>query len=483
MPTILDPLIELFSGKAFKPHPGDAALPLGKRFAGQVIVVVGGGPRAWTQRVCFDGLGQPSLAGPRSLAMKRGSAEWGQHLKNEAVSTSGWAIFLAEQWQAAFASASAASVGGNRVEKMLRVREHASQFGDERISDDAIRVAFDHPSMDTSVVVGVRATNLEQGARDLVENGFHVAAVRVAVLAYLERHLSGLQREQQALERTIVVTDGQSALIVGVCNQAFDTTDGGISYCVNRPSDLSSHVLERITKPERVIAWGGKIDLIGPEMPWSAETLPAGIDLRQLPAPEPALCAVDGAVFHDFRIDLDETRGALPAWMRPAFLAVLFLVCACLVGLAYQLKSGLYLEGRIGQRTAEITMNQQAAGAARKKIDGLKKEEKRAQQIGAWLENTYHAQSLVHSFLKSIPADVALDGMEITAAEGTPQLKLKFTLVGNEDSLAIASRAIEARLYELQYEIAQRDDPISAAQRRGGVTYGWTIIMPTFGSS
>jgi hypothetical protein len=481
--TILDPLVELFNGKAFKPHPGDAALPLGKRFAGQVIVVVGGGPRAWTQRVCFDGQGQPALTGPRSLAMKRGSTEWGQHLKNEAALTAGWAVLLAEQWQAAFASASAASVGGNRVEKMLRVREHASQFGDERISDDAVRVAFDHPSMDTSVVVGVRATNVEQGCRDLVENGFQIAAVRVAVLAYLERHLAALQREQQALERTIVATDGQSALIVGVCNQAFDTTEGGISYCVNRPSDLSSHVLERITKPERVVAWGGKIDLIGPEMPWSAETLPAGIDLRQLAAPEPALCAVDGAVFHDFRIDLEESRGALPAWMRPAFLGVFLLVCACLFGLAFQLKSGLYLEGRIGQKTAEATMNQQAAGAARKKIEGLKKEEKRAQQIGAWLENTYHAQNLVHSFLKAIPADVALDGMEITAAEGTPQLKLKFTLVGNEDSLAIASRAIETRLYELQYEIAQRDDPVSAAQRRGGVTYGWTIIMPTFGSS
>lgn len=480
MASILDPVGELLTGKACKPHPRDGALPLGKRFAGQTIVVIGGfGSKGlWSQRVKFAG-GQPQLVGERSLVMPRDSAEWGSHLSGEAQQTSGWAVLLVEQqWKAASALSSGASTGRNRVEQMLQVRERTSQFGGDIIERDAIRVAIDHPEMDTSIVVGIRESLLNQWTRETVEHGLQIAAIRVASVAYLEQYLATLLVEHRPLERSVVATDGQSALTVGVDNHAFDTTEGGVGYVVNRVADLGVRVLEKITNAEKKKTWAGKVDLFGPAELWA---LP-GVDVRQNPAVEPAMIVVDNAVMHDFRLDLQETRSALPRFWQPAFFGALLLCVASIVGICWQVKSGLDLVSRIGAVSAETQSHEEAKLTARAAIDSLLKEEKSARQLGTWVENNYHAQALVHAFLQMIPANVSLDSFEITATEGSPQLKLKFGMAGTEDALAVTTRAIEARLYEMKYEIAQRDDPIAATQRRGGVIYSWVLITPTFGS-
>ena len=437
----------------------------------------------WTQRVRFDRQGIPALEGPRSPGFKRGSADWGEHLLAESQATSGWALLLIEQqWQAAVAAASASSLGATGVEQMLRVREAVSEFGDDRMAEDAIRAAVDHPTMEGSIVGGVRAPVLDGVEKEARANGFQIAGVRIAVFALLERQLSRLQKQGEDPNRTIVAYDGQSALIVGVRDGAFDLSEGALSYLVNRPStEVRAQVARRISSPTSLRDWSGRVEIVGVPFSFDAGQAPEGIDIHQESA-DVVLAAVDEKVRHDLRSDLQEMRLALPRWVRGGVYGAVALIFACVVGFSIQLSEGFRLQNRIDQKRSELSAHLTATNNAHNRIEGLKREEARARRIGNWVDRNYHAQALVHAFITALPAEVSLDALAVQASEGLPQVKLKFTLLGAEEAQRSGLRAIETKVYQLGYEIGKRDDPLSATSRRGGVVYAWDLIVPSFGS-
>lgn|GEM_PF-3015031 len=485
MNSAFSPLLELFNGEAYCPHPADAALSLGRRFQGRSIVVIGGGGTGmgWTQRVRFDRQGTPEIEGHRSIAFRRGTAEWGEHLLTEAKATSGWALLLIEQqWQAAISATSAASLNASGVEQMLRVREEVSDFGDDRMAEDAIRVAIDHPTMQGSVVGGVRGLVLEPLEKEARANGFQIAGIRIAVFALLERHLAKLQKQGESPSCTLVAYDGQSALIVGVREGAFDTCDGALSYLVNRPPyEVRTQVAKRISSPSSLKDWNGRVEIIGTAFSFEAGRVPEGIDVRQEPE-DVLLAAVDERVRHDLRPDLQEMRLALPRWVRGAVYGAVLVALCCVVGTAIQLSESFRLDGKTSAKRAERDLNLLAAAGARSRIEQLKREEIRAHHIADWVDRNFHAQALVHALIVALPTEVSLDALTVQAAEGLPQAKLKFTLLGSEDAQRGALRAVEEKLYQLGYEIGKRDDPISSTARRGGVVYAWDLIIPSFGA-
>lgn len=478
-------LLELFNGEAYCPHPADAALPLGRRFQGKTIVVIGGGGTGtgWTQRVRFDRQGLPELDGHRSIALRRGTVEWGEHLLHQAQSTSGWALLLIEQqWQAAISPTSATSLNSSGVEQMLRVRDAVSDFGDDRMAEDAIRVAVDHPTMQGSVVGGVRLSVLEPLEKEARANGFQIAGIRIAVFALLERHLAKLQKKGESPSCTIVAYDGQSALIVGVREGAFDTGEGALSYLVNRPPyEVRTQVAKRIGSPSSLKEWNGRVEIIGTAFSFESGRMPEGIDVRQEPE-EVLLAAVDEKVRHDLRSELQEMRLALPRWVRGAVYGVLLVTLAAVVGTSVQLSEAFRLDGKAAAKRVERDAHLSAAAGARNRIEQLKKEEVKAHQIADWVDRNYHAQALVHALLTALPTEVSLDALSIQASEGLPQAKLKFTLLGSEEAQRSALRSVEEKLYQLGYEVGRRDDPTSSSTRRGGVVYAWDLILPSFGA-
>jgi hypothetical protein len=480
------PLIELLNGGAYRPHRGDAALPLARRFAQQQLTIIGGGGTgsAWTQRVLFDDEKGALLQGRRSAAFKRGTVEWAQHLANEAQATCGWAILLIEQqWQAAASLSSAASLGGSGVEQMLRVREATSAFGDERLSEDAVRVALDHPTMEGSIVGAVRAVTIEPLQQEAKASGFQIAAVRVGVFALLERHLVRLQREGASPSRSLVVYDGQSALVIGVRDGAFESSEGGVSYLVNRaPSEVRTQISRRLGMAQMARDGGGKVDWIG--VPLSSEdagSLPAGVEV--VFRPEDVLTAiVDDDVKHDFRTDLQEMRTALPPWVRMAVWGALCLTFACTVGIAALLLQGTRTSARAEEQMRLGSEHRSARDEARGRLVKLNHEEAEARLLAQWLDKNYHTQALLHAFLTVLPAEVSLDAVSVHASEGLPQGKLSFTLLGSEDAQRHALRAIESKLYALGYQIAKRDDPTAAQHRRGSIVHTWNLIFPGLGA-
>lgn len=478
------PLLELLNGAAYRAHPGDAALSPGRRFAGRTLLVVGGGGTGlgWTQRICFDRNGEPSSSCARSKQFKRGTEEWTAHLGSEAGKTCGWAVILVEQqWQAAFATSSGASSGASGVEQMLRVRDAGTQFGGDRLSADAIRVAIDHPTMEGSVVGGVRAALVEQLEREALSQGLQVAAVRVSALCLLEQYFAELAVRQVSPPHSLVVFDGQSALIVGIREGAFDAGEGGISYVVNRtPAEVRSQVLRRIGAPYSVKEWGGRIDVIGSSFCSEGEAPPPGVELDTRSS-DLVLSSVGGNVRHDFRTELHELRGAVPRWIRPMVAGSLLLIIACAAGIVFHVCEGIRVEQRADLARTERAANDQAASRARNRIGAIKQEELRARRLADWVDRNYHAQALVHSFLSALPLEVSLDAVALQAAEGLPQARLKFTLLGAEEAQREALRSIEKRLYVMGYEIGRRDDPVPATSRHGGVIYGWDLILPNFG--
>lgn len=485
MNSALSPLLELFNGEAYCPHPGDAGLSLGRRFQGRVVLVVGGGGtgHGWTQRVRFDRHGEATLEGFRSAVFKRGTVEWGAHLGNEVDATSRWALILVEQqWQAAVSGSSAAALNSSGVEQMLRVRDAVSDFGDDRLAEDTIRIAVDHPTMQGSIVGGVRASVLEPLEKELRTAGFEVAGIRLAVFCLLERYLARLQKRSESPDRAIVAFDGQSALVVGVRDGAFDLSEGALSYLVNRSSqEVRSQVVKRLSSPASLKDWGGRVEMLGAAFAFDGGRAPDGVDVRQEPE-DVVLAAVDEKVRHDLRPELQEMRLALPGWVRSLVFGSLLIAAACIVGGTVQLSESLRLESRIVEKRRERDVQLAAAATARSRVEQLKKEETRAHQIAEWVDRNYHAQALVDAFLTSLPAEISLDAVSVQAAEGLPQAKLRFTLLGSEDAQRGALRAIEAKLYRLGYEVGKRDDPTSSSARRGGIVYAWDLIVPSFGT-
>lgn len=479
------PFLELLTGAACLPHPGDAALSIGARFRGRTLVVIGGGGTGigWTQRVGVTRQELPATSGPRSACFKRSSPEWAEHLRSEALATSGWAVLLIEQqWQAAFGATSSASLGGTGVERMLRVRDAVPDFGDDRLSEDAIRASIDHPTMEGAVIVGVRRGVLEPLLREAEGSGFQVAAVRIGVACLLERHLGQLQKQRQPPERTLVAFDGQSALVVGVREGGFDASEGGLSYLVNRaPGDVRGQIAKRIRNAAGSPGRSENVDILGSELSLEPGPADEAIAIRHLPA-EVVTAAVDETVRHDLRPDLRELRRALPRWVRTACVAALLAGMVALIGTAVQAAEALHLRQSAAAARAEKQVEDASAGVAQRRAEALNQESARAQDLAEWVDRNFHAQALIHGFIAALPVGVSLDAVSVQAAEGLPQAKLRFTLVGSEEAQRAALRSVEAAVYQLGYEVGRRDDPTPATTRREGVVYAWDLITPDFSS-
>ncbi len=484
MMPILRPALELISGAAYRAHPGDASLPLSRRFQNAVVLVVGGGGTAfgWTQRIQFE-RGVAKFEGPRSVVYKRSSPEWTQHLSSEAKQTMGWAILLVEQqWQAALAKCSASSLGARGVEQMLRVRDATADFGDDRISEDAIRVAVDHPTMEGAIVAGIRPSLLELLESEVRAAGFSIAAVRISTFALIERHLAQLECRRQSPDSNLVAFDGNSALLVGVREGAFDSSEGALSYLVNRStSDVRAKLLKRLaasgpTREGAVVA-----TVVG---------VCAGLLTRENPdamrvatiEQDPILSALADDVQHDLRLGLEEMRTALPRWSRFAFAGGAAVALLAFAGIGVEVTAALQLQREIRSDQTVLARLRADHEKSVARAVSLRKQEGRARQIGEWVDLNFHGQALLHRVLESLPPEVALDTVSVQVAEGLPQARLKFVLVGTEDAQRGALRTLEAGLYHLGYEIGRREDPAPYPQRRGAVFYAWDLLIPNFGS-
>jgi hypothetical protein len=140
--------------------------------------------------------------------------------------------------------------------------------------------------------------------------------VRVGVFSLLERHFARLHAAQESPSRTVVAYDGQSALIVGIREGAFDFSEAGISYLVNRPpAEVRAQVARRISSPASLKEWSGKVEVIGATFAFENGQFPEGIDIKQ-ESNEVVLSVVDEAVHHDLRKELCEMRRALPCGRR-----------------------------------------------------------------------------------------------------------------------------------------------------------------------
>ncbi len=486
MEITIQPLLELVNGEAYRPHPADAGLALGRRFAGQRVVLVGGGGcgSGWTQEVMFDRGGTPTLVGGRSGGFRRGSAEWLQHLRGLSAGGERWAVGLVEQqWQAALAEVSAASLGGGMVERMLRVRESVDQFGDERMAEDAVRVAVDHPTMEGAVVGGARALVVEALQKEMVAGGFRIASIRVPVLALLECHFSQMQGGRLSPTESLVVHDGQSALVIGIRDGAFDSEEGGLSYVVNRPAgEVAAQVLRRLGGANASAAAPVRACVVGVPLPESSGA-PAGRVQLSLAACDPGLAVVDPRVNHDLRLDLRELRPALPRTVRGLVLAALGMALVALSGASFAAVGAVRLERAQAASALGLRAHEDAAAAARSRIHQHEREAVRARQIADWVDKNYHAQALAQAFLLALPPEVSLDGLSLTAAEGLPQAKVRFSLLGSEPAQREALRRVEASVYQLGYDVARREDPGASMTRRGAVVYAWELIIPNFGSN
>ena len=483
MSYIFSPLIELLNGQAYAPHPADAALSLGRRFEGRAIVVVGGGGTGtgWTRRVDFDRSGVAQFPHPRSPLFKRNSAEWREHLSQEARRCL-WALLLVEQqWQATASAVSAASLNISSVEQMLRVREALAEFGDDRLSEDAVRIVVDHPTMEGSIVAGVRAAVIDSLEHEALEVGFQIAAVRIAPLAILEKYIAALHKERRSPDRPIIVFDGQTALLVGIKDSAFDQSEGGVSYLVNRPlAEVQAQLFRRMNAARFSKDARGQILGLGQSFV-SEELKTDGLEL-QFEGSDSVEAAVDESVRHDLRSNLQEMRTALPKPVRTAVRAAVVLAVLAVLLSVLQVASAIGMQEKITARRLEAFHYRNAIGAANQRMSDLHKEVESIRHSGEWVQRNYHAQPLVQELLNALPNDVTVDGLQLQATEGLSQAKLRFTLFGAEESQRTGLREMEARLYHLGYEIGRRDDPIAASGRRGGIVYAWNIIMPVFGA-
>jgi len=478
----LSSFLELLNGRAYAPHAGDAALSLGRRFEGESVVVIGGGGTAigWTQQIEFDRTGTAKFSRPRSASFKRGSPEWREHLAQNAL-VSGWAVLLIEQqWQATASPVSGASFSASAVEQMLRVREAIADFGDDRLSEDAVRVAIDHPTMDGSIVAGVRAAIIDSLEREAMEAGFQIAGIRIAAIAILEKFLTQLQRQRLSPNRSLVVFDGQTALLVGIKDSAFDQNEGGVSYLVNRPvGEVHTQIFKRaaahFTKEK-----DGAMLILGQRFAWETlKTEALNIDFQSSESIE---AVIDDMVRHDLRSDLQEMRSALPRKLRTFIWAGVAITGLSLAVSACQIFSAISLEEKITAHRLEAFHYRNSENAADQHGADLQRELDDIRRCSEWVQRNYHAQQLVQELLNAVPNEVALDGLHVQAMEGLSQAKLKFTLYGAEEAQRAGLREMEARLYHLGYEIGRRDDPVAASGRRGGVIYAWDVILPTFGA-
>ncbi|HEY9153750.1 MAG TPA: hypothetical protein VIM69_01385 [Opitutaceae bacterium] len=483
MSHVFSPFVELLNGQAYAPHPADAALSLGRRFEGKSIIVIGGGGTGsgWTQRVDFERGGVPTFSQPRSAVFKRNGSEWREHLTALARSCS-WALLLVEQqWQAAASSVSAASLNVSLVEQMLRVREAVADFGDDRLSEDAVRVAIDHPTMEGSVVAGVRASIVDSLEREALEAGFQIAAVRIATIAVLEKYISDLSKQRRSPDRSIVVFDGQTALLISIKDSAFDQGEGGVSYLVNRPlAEVKAQLLKRANTARFGKDAARRILVIGQRLASEATEL-EGLEL-EFEACASLAAAVEESVRHDLRSSLQEMRTALPKRVGTIVRASLVLTALAVVGSALQIAAALGTQEKITARRLETFHYRNAVTAANQRMSDLRKEIESIRRSGEWVQRNYHAQQLVQEVLNALPNDVTIDGLHLQATEGISQAKLRFTLYGAEESQRAGLREMEARLYHLGYEIGRRDDPVAASGRRGGISYAWDVIIPTFGA-
>jgi hypothetical protein len=139
------------------------------------------------------------------------------------------------------------------------------------------------------------------------------------------------------------------------------------------------------------------------------------------------------------------------------------------------------LEKALSEKKAERERLAGETALSKSQLAALRREQTRAQRIGEWVDKNYHAQALLQGALTALPFEVSLDALTVQASEGLPQTKLRFTLLGSEDAQRAALRSLEAKLYQLGYEVGKRDDPILSTTRRGGVVYAWDLIIPRFG--
>lgn len=365
---------------------------------------------------------------------------------------------------------------------MLRVRDAVSLFGDERLSEDAVRVAIDHPTMEGAIVAGVRVGIVQQLEREARSQGFQIAAVRVPTVCLLEQHLARLADENASPSGALVAFDGQSALIVGVRDGAFDDTEGGISYVVNRaPAEVRLQILRRLQASRNARDVRGVALVIGENISSDPTQIPQDFDLQTEPK-ETLSAVIDERVRHDMRSELEEVRRALPTWSRSAVYGMIALSIACIGGAATHAADGWQIGERTKMQDALRVADESAIAIANQHIAAVKAEDLRAHQMADWIDRNYHAQALLNSFLQTLPTEVSVDAVSVQAAEGLPQAKLKFTLLGSESSQRQALRSIENSLYALGYEVGRRDDPVPSSARRGGVVYAWDLIMPSFGS-
>jgi hypothetical protein len=447
---VFSPLVELINGQAYAPHPADAALSLGRRFEGRSLLVIGGGGTGsgWTQPIQFDQNGVAQFRHPRSASFKRNSSDWREHLSRMA-SVYGWALLLVEQqWQATASAVSAASLNVSIVEQMLRVREAILDFGDDRLSEDAVRIAIDHPTMEGSIVAGVRAAIIDSLEREALDQGFQIAGVRVAAIALLERYIVNLHKQRRSPERPIIVFDGQTALLVSIKDSAFDLSEGGVSYLVNRPpADVQTQLSKRVNAMRFTKVASGRILVLGQRFV-SDELKPDGLDVEFEPSGS-LEAAVDESVRHDLRSSLHEMRTALPKQIRTVVRVALAVGTIALLASGLQLTAALGTQEKITASRLESFHYRNASSVANQRMSDLQKEVEAIHRSGEWVQHNYHAQPLVQELLNALPNDVTVDGMHLQTTEGISQAKLRFTLYGAEESQRVGLREMEARLYHL----------------------------------
>jgi hypothetical protein len=473
------PLGELLCGTAFAAHPGDPALSLSERFEGQpLLLALMAKDRCAILKLRFAG-GSCEALGLAQQVMLRQPGELAAALAREAAEVQArWVVFsLATGWQAVLSSRSArACVPDDAFEGHRLLREQPDLFL-SKPSPDFLYAAVDHPTLDRSLVFGVRRRDVEGHVAEAAKAGLRVASVRVGVAAMLEDWLA--RRGPQPFERDVLVSDGLSVLLLRFRDGDFMREGQGETASMprqasTRPNDLAQD-LSRLLRDNS----GRPLSYVGPSELAPQVLAEAGGAATDESAPcEVSLLSLRESVHHELLPDVMRRRPSLKRSLKPVLSGCLAASALCLfafVGLVFEAES-VDADARLhAERLRQAGLR--TAGVA-ERTASFEREQARGARLVGWLETHPHAQVFTLSLLSALPASVTLERIAMQLDEGGRQMLLECQLLGMEEAQLEAVRALERAVLTQGYRVGERHAP-TPSQR--GVMYKWRLILPLRG--
>ena len=487
------PFGELLVGTAYKPHPLDATVALGERFAGQTILLVAiarersGIERAGIERVRFDRKGKPALSGQRRQIQCIGQGDLAKVLRAEKSACGAeWVVVMVTLgWQALLGHSAARTVGINDAFERHRIMRDQPDLLISGAKHEMVYAAINHPQLDRAVVFGYKRDQLCEVQAEIRKAGMNVAAMRVGVAAQLELWLS--RGKEAALDRDLLLSDGLSVLLLNVHNREFvlPSVEGGGAVAMPRqasarPNNVMQDIVRFVEENKgRSVVYLGPAD-IGIDAKKALGENPHEIIHPEEPeVHEAAMAVLADEVSHDLNPEISEVRRALPQswykwiWCYGAFViaGIVITVANCMTVATEGLKK---IEADSVKQSAEKRL--QKVNASFKSLD---EELQEAERLRTWVLANYHVQVLVRKLIQAVPENALIEKIQGKASPGSSQIRLEFVVVANNEAQLETTRAFETVLKNNAYQVGNLNENMQLGPT--SLMYRWDIIIPPAG--